>query len=939
MVIKRCLNLIGFLAVGGVIFAAGESPYRTLPMLQSTPETERPLSLGFTTHALLPWFGTNEPPALLVMGHGGYFEHRNLIYRAESKDGGREMFSLPADYPVYDSGQPLTELEPGRSIPVLRSDGLFDVIQPQKWIYHVNSGVVGAPKFELSYELEFKDVPKKGDVWVEDVTGDGVPDVLIGGMTHPGEKFKMYPDHPKEKGPWGGVPHPNMGTLPDTDIQNFRGYDIAGNWMGYPVRKYLWWAKGMREESGKLSFGKCRNVLLGSADYPVQWQCYDDSMAPVVMDLEGSPHILLFSDNNQAYALQVRGEDGVELRVGKPRPLLKDGAPMLSVNRPKVIGKGDLNLDGRMDLVIGSGANGRCTVLSGSAPGNFEDLGNIFCKGGPLAGDTLALPVRVDWTGDGYKDVIIGGGSGELSLWAGTADPFVYDGCRFFKTPAGFVRHRPVDGNLQGNNEIAWSYIQPEVFDWDGDGNLDLITNDNEAKLFFYRGTGSSVMLEERKRFLMGGKPLPLAWRSRPAVIDGKYGVAGDARPCLLFMKWDNTYAVAVPDARGSLNMERVVDLRDEDGLPIRTSGPAGLSGRTKLSVADWDGDGVWDIVIGSQQALQRYFRQPERESPTAAPFWLRNVGSNEKPVFQLPRMITFKDGSPIHLNKHNFNIWPTDLNEDGLLDIIFGDDEGFIFYLDRDPLAWNESIEADRQMKKMAAGTGISAVPYVSGEKVFVENWDYPDQSMSAPMKKGDGWANGWKSRGSANRVRTFSMNPLGVFSLASTGGYAALSGEGTGTSVIERFLANPIDFNPEKETVFTFSLVYFREDNLDNAGTEVLGLFGLNTVDGKTLCGVEISSNEALALTLGGKMVSTEDCKVSFNGGYVVQGKLVVRPEGDNDELFVRLSSDIPSGDPLQWDLKLEMDVDGVASVFQQRIMKYAGWLYVDNLQMHAK
>jgi len=936
-VAAKFLAITGFL---GTVFSGSAfcdtSSYQILPLLQSTPATVRPLPLGFTSRTLLPWFGTNEPPVLLVMNHGRYFEQRSLLYKAVATDGRNELFSLPSDYPVYDSGRPLTELSPAPYIPIAREDGLFDLIDPSKWIFYVNSGRPGAPVFSESYKISFQGVPKEGDAWVEDVTGDGVPDVLVGGLVHSGQRFFMYPDHPKERGPWGGVEHPNMGALPDTDIQNFRGYDIAGNWMGLPIRKYLWWAKGAYDAEGKLSFGKFREVRLGSTDYPVQWQCFGFGMSPVVMDLSQGRYIILFSGNNQAYALPVRGESDGELRVGKPEQLLEGDGIILSANHPNVIGVADMNMDGQKDLVIGSGGNGRVTVLSGTAPGHFKDLGNLFSQGGPLAGDTLAVPVRVDWNKDGYPDLIIGGGSGELALWNGTDNPLVYDECRFFKTPSGWVRHRPADGNLQGDNEIAWSYMQPEVFDWDGDGNFDIITNDNEAKLFLYRGTGPGVLLEERQRFMMDGKPLPVAWRTRPAVIDGKYRVADDDRPCLLFMKWDNVLAIAIPEKRGSVNMERTIDLVDEDGHPIALSGPAGFSGRLKFSIADWDADGVWDIVFACQESLQQFFRTPDRKVQTSASFWMRNVGTNERPVFQLPRLITFKDGTPIKVNKHTFNIWPTDLSGDGDLDIIFGDDEGFIFYLYRDRLAWDEGIEPDRERKKQMIKASEPPLPYLAGETVFEEKWDYPNGPISPELAGGKGWASGWQKGAATAEVRN--KRP-GSFEALSSNGVAVLSGGGQATSSINRLLKKPVDFNPEKETVFIFSLAYSREDNANNHGSEVAGLFELSTVKGKTLLSVAISSKEALELTLGGAQAATAENFVAFNGSYQVWGRLVLRPDGEEDELYVKVSERMLKEAPSDWDLKVVDDAGGLGAVFSQRIMKYGGSLYLDNLEMKVK
>jgi hypothetical protein len=708
--------------------------------------------------------------------------------------------------------------------------------------------------------------------------------------------------------------------------------------MGYPVRKYLNWAKGSLDGKGNLRFGSFRQVRYGETDYPVQWQNFNSLMSPVVMTLQGIHYIILFADNQQAYALPIRGEVNGELHTGKAEPLLKD--PMFSVNLPMPFGVEDFNLDGQDDLVIGSGANGRFSVLSGTAPGNFEDLGNIFCKGGTVSGDTLTVPARADWTGDGYPDVILGDASGILSLWTGTADPLVYDSCRFFKTASGWIRHRPVDGNLQGSHEDAWSYIQPTVYDWDGDGRPDLITNDNEAKLFLYRGKGSGTELEERQRFMLGDRPLPAAWRVRTAVIDSKYGVAGPDRSCLLFLTWDNKMAYAVPEKRGSLNFEQVVELQDEDGKPIIMSGPAGFSGRLKLSVADWDDDGKWDIVAGCQQSLQRFFRSEERRAPSAAPFWLRNVGTNDRPVFQLPRLITFKDGTPIRVNGHNFNVDPTDLDGDGLLDIIFGDDEGFIFYLYRRDLAWNENIEKEREMKKLIAATGVAAAVYASGQTVLNENWNYSPQAVSSELCSGEGWAEGWRAAAeSAEVIDSRISSSVGVFRDVSDKGYLMLSGRGKSTATLKRQLLRPVSFNPEKETVFNFSLDYARVDKTNNGGTENLGLFILSTGEGAPLCSVGMDSAESIVLKLGTEMKTSDKGRLQFNGSYMVQGQLILRPSGKKDELRIKFNEAVPADKvPSSWDLQIEANVSGDAWLFQQNIAKFAGTLYVDNLEMTA-
>jgi len=929
---RACWILIVVLGVVTLSFPCrgGEVPYRTLPLLQATSDTVRPLHMGFTTHSLLPWFGTNELPALLVMGHAPYFEPRNLIYRAQGKDGRGEAFSIPADYPLYDVGHRFSQLKPSRYVPLKRKDGRFDLVDVRNWRYLANTGTPKRPAFAKAYDIQFGADKREGEAWVADVTGDGIPDALVGGPEDRRERFFMYPDYPKQKGPWAAIPQPNMGILPDTDVQNFKGYDIAGNWMGRPVRKYLWWAKGRIGANKRLVFGRFRKVCLGETRYPVQWECYGDRMSPVVMNLESGLHVVLLSGVDQVLALPVRGEKDHQLHLGKAVPLLAGGARLKSANHPAVVGVGDFNGDGHDELAIGSGGNGRVTLLAGTKAGEFQEVGNLFCHGGPVGGDTLAVPVRADWDGDGLPDLVVGGGSGEVALWQGTENPLKYRGCQAFRTQSGFIRHRPLDGNLQGDNETAWSYLQPEVFDWDGDGKPDLVTNDNEAKLFFYRGTGKGVLLEEGKRFTHKGKPLPVAWRVRPAVVDGAFRLAGDDRPCLLFMTISNRLACAVPAQDNRVEIEKIAELKDENGLPIVLAGPAGLSGRIKLSVADWDGDGKWDILFGCQQALQRFFRSPDRILPTSAPFWMRNVGSNSRPVFHLPQLISYRDGTPIRVGSHNFNVYPTDLDRDGKPDIVFGDDEGFIYYLFRKQLAWSEATGKDLELKKKRFASHKKRV-YRSKEIVFAEEWKYSEGPI-VPEKTdgGKGWEGGWRGHGD---IAEISSKPLPLMK----GKYAKIMGGKKGTAKLERTLADPVDFSPDRETVFEVGLSFNRQDTSNNGGTEVVTIFELVGTDGAVLCAVETTSREALVLKLGSKVMTSEDDAVAFDGAYTLNARLVLRPEEQLDAWIVELVPTDRDGKPVK--MEVEAEVDGFAGQLNQRIMKYAGPIAFDSLIMRVK
>jgi hypothetical protein len=224
------------------------------------------------------------------------------------------------------------------------------------------------------------------------------------------------------------------------------------------------------------------------------------------------------------------------------------------------------------------------------------------------------------------------------------------------------------------------------VADWDGDGLPDIVLNSILGKVVWFKNIGT-----RKAPRLAAAQPIEVEWDGpQPALAYGWLRPEGKAlltqwRTTPFAVDWnrDGLTDLVMLDQQGYLAFferakrgDRLVLLAprrvlcNEQGEPLLLSkGAAGKSGRRKICVVDWDGDGKLDLLLNSANAN-----------------FLRQVDAHDGKWF-------FQDmGGLVRQNIEGHDVSPTvvDFNGDGIPDFLGGAEDGRFYYF-RNPRAASE--------------------------------------------------------------------------------------------------------------------------------------------------------------------------------------------------------------------------------------------------------
>ena len=466
-------------------------------------------------------------------------------------------------------------------------------------------------------------------------------------------------------------------------------FDDQGTWTNGPLHGFVYLA--IQHPDG--SYGDPRKLLAGDSPVDVYGM-----PSPSLADFDSDGDLDLICGeflDGFTYFENVGSRERPRLAAG--RRLETDGKPLrmdLQMITPTAV---DWDADGDADLIVGD-EDGRVAFVENlggvrngvptfAQPRYFRQEAD-FVKFG-----ALVTPQGVDWDADGDEDVVAGNTAGYIGFIEnlGGAPPR-FAAPRYLEAGGETIRIQAgPSGSIQGPCEAKWGYSSVSVADWDGDGLADIVANSIWGRIVWYRNVGSrrSPRLEAARPVRIDWQGAPLKppwnwwspdgpemvsqWRTRPVPSDWNR----DGLMDLIMLDHEGYLALFErrrrTDGQFLLPGQRIFGAEapsvfDRRHAPVNaTAGPlrlndgrAGRSGRRKIDLVDWDGDGRADLLVNS-----------------ASVDLLRNTGERSgQTVFSHEGTL-----STTILAGHTTSPTTVDWDGDGIRELLVGAEDGFLYW------------------------------------------------------------------------------------------------------------------------------------------------------------------------------------------------------------------------------------------------------------------
>uniref|UniRef100_UPI0034DFC8E7 FG-GAP-like repeat-containing protein n=2 Tax=Gammaproteobacteria TaxID=1236 RepID=UPI0034DFC8E7 len=269
---------------------------------------------------------------------------------------------------------------------------------------------------------------------------------------------------------------------------------------------------------------------------------------------------------------------------------------------------------------------------SGNNPFEGIDVGNV------------SAPTLVDIDGDGDLDLVVGEVGGTLKYYqnTGTTSNPAYE--------AKTGDSNPFNGIDVGNA------ASPILADIDGDGDLDLVMGEDNGTLKYYQNTGTT------------SNPAYEAKTGDENPFNG-IDVGRSSKPTLADIDGDGDLDLVVGESNGTLKYYQNTGTTSNPAYEAKTGGSnpfnsIDVGNYSKPTLADIDGDGDLDLVVGEQNGTLKYYQ---------------NTGTTSNPAYEAK---TGGDNPFDGIDVGGYSA-PTlaDIDGDGDLDLVIGETDGTLKY------------------------------------------------------------------------------------------------------------------------------------------------------------------------------------------------------------------------------------------------------------------
>ncbi|KAH8075005.1 hypothetical protein JL721_989 [Aureococcus anophagefferens] len=327
----------------------------------------------------------------------------------------------------------------------------------------------------------------------------------------------------------------------------------------------------------------------------------------------------------------------------------------------------DLDGDGDLDLVLGEewGTLFYYENVGSAASPSYEAVTGAANPFDGIDVGAWSKPAFADVDGDGDLDLVVGDYDGDLYYYerrGGVAGHEAVTGARAFDGidnvgSAASPSYEAVTGSANPFDGIDVGFDSaPALADLDDDGDLDLVVGEQYGSLFYYENVGSAA------------SPSYAAVTGAANPFDG-IDAYSSSSPALADLDSDGDLDLVVgePDSGGVLNYFEIVgSATSPDYAPVTgaVSPFDGIDvGWSKPALADLDGDGDLDLVVGEQYGSLFYYE---------------NVGSAASPAEAVTGAANPFDGIDVGWVSTPALV---DLDGDGDLDLVVGENYGVLFY------------------------------------------------------------------------------------------------------------------------------------------------------------------------------------------------------------------------------------------------------------------